>query len=133
MKTNVSKDLLNKLDYLSKVPLFRGLSSDQIKKMVKIMTTKKFDKDSFIIKEGDAVLEIRKVKSSWGCTAALLSSEEINPGEKGEIKTVFNPAGRHGPYKKTIKVYSNDKKNPIMRLYIKMDIKEKEAKWYSRG
>jgi len=53
MKANNSRYLLDKLEYLNKVPLFLGLNSEQVKKMVKIMRTEKFEKDQFIIKEGD--------------------------------------------------------------------------------
>ncbi|HDZ26388.1 MAG TPA: DUF1573 domain-containing protein, partial [Candidatus Aminicenantes bacterium] len=41
----------------------------------------------FVFKnEGDETLVIKRVKTSCGCTAALLSKKEIAPGAEGEIK-----------------------------------------------
>ncbi len=57
---------------------------------------------------GDAPLIISKVRSSCGCTAALLSAERLAPGEWGELKTTFNSKGFQGAVSKTVYVYSND-------------------------
>lgn len=57
---------------------------------------------------GDAPLIITKVRSSCGCTAALLSAKELAPGEWGEVKTIFNSKGFQGAVSKTIYIYSND-------------------------
>lgn len=61
---------------------------------------------------GDAPLIISKVSSACGCTAALLSSKELLPGEWGEVKTVFNSKGYRGPVTLSIQVYSNDPDQP---------------------
>jgi hypothetical protein len=57
---------------------------------------------------GDTPLIISKVRSSCGCTAALLSAEKLAPGEWGELKTTFNSKGFQGAVTKTVYVYSND-------------------------
>jgi uncharacterized protein (DUF58 family) len=57
---------------------------------------------------GDAPLIISKVRSSCGCTAALLSSKQLAPGEWGELKTTFNSKGFQGAVTKTVYIYSND-------------------------
>ncbi len=57
---------------------------------------------------GDTLLVISKVNSSCGCTAALVSAQELAPGEWGELKTTFNSRGFRGTVSKTIYVYSND-------------------------
>jgi uncharacterized protein (DUF58 family) len=57
---------------------------------------------------GDSPLIISKVRSSCGCTAALLSAKELAPGEWGELKTTFNSRGFQGAVTKTVYVYSND-------------------------
>ena len=57
---------------------------------------------------GDSPLVISKVRSSCGCTAALLSAKELAPGEWGELKATFNSKGFQGAVTKTIYVYSND-------------------------
>ncbi|OEU61241.1 MAG: hypothetical protein BA870_11640 [Desulfuromonadales bacterium C00003094] len=57
---------------------------------------------------GDTPLIISKVRSSCGCTAALLSAKELAPGEWGELKTTFNSKGFQGAVTKKVYVYSND-------------------------
>ncbi len=61
---------------------------------------------------GDAPLIISKVRSACGCTAALLSSKQLAPGEWGEVKTVFNSKGYRGPVTLSVHVYSNDPEQP---------------------
>jgi len=58
--------------------------------------------------QGDAPLEIEQVRSSCGCTAALVSSRSIRPGEQGEIKTTFDSSRVRGGVVKTVTLYSND-------------------------
>ncbi len=72
---------------------------------------------------GQDTLRIYRLKSSWGCTAALLSSGAIAPGDSGKIKVTFDTNGHQGPFEKTIRVYSNDVKKPVIRLIIKGQIK----------
>jgi uncharacterized protein (DUF58 family) len=68
---------------------------------------------------GDVPLVIEKVRSSCGCTAALLSTEVVPPGEYGEVKTNFNSSGFSGPVQKTIFIYSNDPLQKMVRLQLK--------------
>lgn len=67
---------------------------------------------------GDQVLVIQKVRSSCGCTAALLSASEIAPGQTGEVKATFNSGGFRGPVQKTITLYTNEptRPNTVLRL-----------------
>jgi len=58
--------------------------------------------------DGDAPLEIDKVRSSCGCTAAVASTRTLQPGESGEIRATFDSARFRGPVKKTVYLYSND-------------------------
>jgi len=67
---------------------------------------------------GGAVLHIKRVRTSCGCTAALVSQKEIKPGESGEIKTRFNSRRYRGRQRKSIYVSSNDPKNPNIRLQL---------------
>ncbi|HGY57041.1 MAG TPA: DUF1573 domain-containing protein [Caldithrix abyssi] len=55
-----------------------------------------------------------------------MSSEVIAPGQAGEIRARFDPKNRHGKYKKNIRVFSNDKKQPISNLYLVMEIAGKK-------
>jgi hypothetical protein len=65
---------------------------------------------------GGALLTVEKVRTSCGCTAALISDKEIPPGGTGEIKTTFRTKGYQGDVKKSLTVESNDPENELVRL-----------------
>lgn len=67
---------------------------------------------------GDAPLKVRKVHTSCGCAAALVSKKEIAPGANGEIKVTFNTRGYGGNISKFVYVESNDPKHPRRQLLI---------------
>lgn len=74
--------------------------------------------------EGDAPLIIKKVRTSCGCTAALVSEKKIAPGNKGEIKVNFNTRGYEGKVNKYIYVETNDPAKPQKQLVVtaKLDV-----------
>lgn len=74
--------------------------------------------------QGKDTLEIKKVKSSCGCTAVILTNKTILPGETGEIKTTFNSSTYSGNIMKSITVSSNDPDAPNHRLTISGQIIE---------
>jgi hypothetical protein len=77
----------------------------------------------FVFKnEGDENLVIERVKTSCGCTAALLSKKEIAPGAEGEIKVTYNTRGFEGKNTKYIDVESNDPVQPHQRLSVSVEI-----------
>ena len=67
---------------------------------------------------GKDILEIKKVKTSCGCTAAILTTDTILPGETGEIRAIFSSGSASGNIKKSITVSSNDPDTPKYRLTI---------------
>ena len=83
---------------------------------------------------GKAPLEITDVKTSCGCTAALLSKDGkamekgqkmvLAPGEGGEIKTTFNTKGYSGEVRKTITVFSNDPDSPQSAMNLLVTVKQ---------
>lgn len=91
-------------------------------------TIKEFDGSvthTFTIKnEGDAPLVITRVIASCGCTTPEWTKEPIEPGKTGDIKITYNPAGRPGPFSKSISVYSNGKSGSFI-LTIKGDVTNK--------
>lgn len=62
-----------------------------------------------ITNKGEMPLVITRVIASCGCTTPEWPKEPIAPGKDAEIKVTFDPAGRPGPFSKTISVYSNGK------------------------
>lgn len=65
---------------------------------------------------GKGILEISKVKTSCGCTAAMLTNKIISPGKTGEIKATFNSGSYKGNVTKSITVLSNDPDSPKYKL-----------------
>ena len=61
---------------------------------------------------GDAVLEVGNVRSSCGCTAALLSARRIAPGDIGELQATFDSTRFRGAVSKVISLDSNDPLHP---------------------
>jgi len=65
---------------------------------------------SFVItNKGDAPLVLTRVIASCGCTTSDWTKEPIAPGQKGEVKVVYDPKGHPGPFTKSISVFSNGK------------------------
>ncbi len=72
--------------------------------------------------QGNDTLKIIKVKTSCGCTAAILTNDTIPPGETGEIKVTYSSGSSSGNVKKTITVQSNDPNTTKFRLTISGEI-----------
>jgi len=72
---------------------------------------------------GDANLNIERVKSSCGCTAALLSSRELAPGESGEVRATFDSTRFQGLVVKTIYLYTNDPSHKVVQLHLRGEVK----------
>lgn len=68
--------------------------------------------------EGDDTLHINRVRTSCGCTAALVSEEKVEPGKTGEIKVDFNTQGYEGEVSKYIYVETNDPQNSKKQLTV---------------
>lgn len=68
--------------------------------------------------KGKSELNIEKVRSSCGCTAAIISSKKIAPNESGEIKVTFNSGSYNGKVSKNVTVYSDDPDTPTYKVSI---------------
>ena len=73
---------------------------------------------------GDSDLEIKNIKSSCGCTAALMSEKNLKPNETGELKIEFDTKNLSGQIARTITLYSNDPKHPTRVLTLIANIEE---------
>lgn len=65
---------------------------------------------------GKDTLNIGKVKTSCGCTAAILTNNTIPPGNTGEIRATFNSRSYTGNVTKSISVISNDPERPSLQI-----------------
>ncbi|MCK5380668.1 MAG: DUF1573 domain-containing protein [Candidatus Latescibacteria bacterium] len=70
----------------------------------------------FFRNAGTDTLTIENVRTSCGCTAALVSEKRVAPGEKGDIRVTFNSSGFLGKPHKTVSVWSNDPDTPKTTL-----------------
>lgn len=68
---------------------------------------------------GDDILEILSVRTSCGCTAALLSARRLAPGEVGELSIKFDSQGFRGNVHKTIEITTNDPNQPRVVFSLK--------------
>jgi hypothetical protein len=68
--------------------------------------------------DGDDTLRIKRVRTSCGCTAALVSEDKVLPGKTGEIKVDFNTQGYEGEVSKYVYVETNDPQNPKKQLTV---------------
>jgi hypothetical protein len=72
--------------------------------------------------QGGQDLRIESVKTSCGCTAAVISSEVIGPGQEGTISATFDTTRFSGEKAKTVGVYSNDPLRPVTTLTLQGEI-----------
>ena len=66
--------------------------------------------------QGSRDLRIESVKTSCGCTAAVISSEVTAPGQEGTISATFDTSKFFGDRVKTVSVHSNDPLQPVTTL-----------------
>jgi hypothetical protein len=78
-----------------------------------------------VINSGKSNLEITDIKSSCGCTAAMMNEKSIKPNEKSELKITFDTKKLIGQIARTVTLFSNDVKNPTRVLTLIANI-EKE-------
>lgn len=71
---------------------------------------------------GKATLDIIDIKTSCGCTAALVSNKQIPPGKEGTLKVDLDTKNRQGRMSRTITVISNDPEEPNKVLTIYADV-----------
>ena len=73
---------------------------------------------------GKSTLKIKDIKTSCGCTAALVSSEVLKPGEQGTLKVELDTSNREGKMSRTITIESNDPMDPKKILTVYADIQQ---------
>lgn len=71
---------------------------------------------------GTKPIHIASVQTSCGCTVATLKSNDVAPGDKGEITATLNIGNRTGMQTKAITVNTDDPAHPQTVLTLKADI-----------
>ncbi|MBI5325735.1 MAG: DUF1573 domain-containing protein [Ignavibacteriae bacterium] len=80
-------------------------------------------KATIILKNtGNEKLFISNVRPSCGCTAVLLDTSQLEPGQSAKLDVRLNISSKSGPVVKTVFIASNDPKSPNMNLYLKAEV-----------
>lgn len=76
-----------------------------------------------IVNKGKETLEIKDIKTSCGCTAALISNKQIQSGKEGTIKVDLDTKNRQGRMSRTITINSNDPEEPnkVVTIYAEVN------------
>lgn len=69
-----------------------------------------------ILNAGDAPLRLDQVKSTCGCTVALISDPDVPPGGEGRVSVMLDTARMAGRVTKVVTVYTNDPDTPTAPL-----------------
>lgn len=72
---------------------------------------------------GNEVLDIKDIKTSCGCTAAVVSGKHIKPGESGSLRIEFDSTNKNGKLSRTVTITSNDPKQPEQTIVIYAEVK----------
>jgi len=80
---------------------------------------KKMTYDFIIRNEGDGPLEIREVRPSCQCQAAMPKKKHLGPGEQTTIAVTFDTKTMAGPIHKPVTVTSNDPRRPTFQLMVR--------------
>jgi hypothetical protein len=75
-----------------------------------------------VINRGTAPLVLSEVRTSCGCTAALLGVTTLPPGGSGPLDVSMDTHGARGQGTRRITVSSNDPRQPTAALEIKYDV-----------
>ncbi len=72
--------------------------------------------------KGTLPLEIKDIRTSCGCTAAVVSEKNLQPGQSGSIKIDFDSKNKQGKLSRTVTVNSNDLNEPYKVITIYADV-----------
>ncbi len=65
---------------------------------------------------GDAPLQIARVEAACGCTTPTWTETPVAPGASGVLEVAYDPAGRPGPFDKTVFVATEDGQSTVLRI-----------------
>ncbi len=68
---------------------------------------------------GNATLHIVHIRTSCGCTGAVIGQPVLKPGESSQVKVTFHSAGMPGEFRKYISIQSDDPTCPNLLLEIR--------------
>jgi hypothetical protein len=72
--------------------------------------------------QGNAPLEIKKLKTSCGCMTGSLVQNIYQPGQTGNIEIAYKTKNRKGPTKGYVIISSNDPQQPNVKVNLKANV-----------
>ncbi|MGE5498695.1 MAG: DUF1573 domain-containing protein, partial [Syntrophothermus sp.] len=75
---------------------------------------------------GTGLLEIKDIRTSCGCTAAVPSGRKIEPGKTGNLRIEFDSSNKSGQLSRTITIISNDPEKPEQTIVINAEVVQKK-------
>ena len=66
--------------------------------------------------DGAAPLRLTRVEATCGCTTPAWTTGAVPPGGAGEVEVAFDPAGRAGPFEKTVFVAAEGAESVTLRV-----------------
>lgn len=79
------------------------------------------------VNSGEDDLVIKRVKTSCGCTAAVLSGKILKSAEKGNLKIELDTAKREGKMTRTVTLYSNDPQQPVQTITLEVNVQKRKS------
>jgi hypothetical protein len=73
--------------------------------------------------DGNSPLEVRRVQPACGCMSSINQEVSVSPGEEFVIPATFDTTGMNGFKVKTLRVFTNDPKNPSSQLTFRGTVK----------
>ena len=75
-----------------------------------------------VTNRGGKPLNLARVATTCGCTAAVLGNQLLNPGESTKLKVSYDPRGKTGQQSRTVTIFSNDPRTPQIGVNISANI-----------
>jgi len=97
------------LALVAALPALAALKWDSLEASVKVRADETVAHTSYgFVNAGEKPITITDVRAGCGCTTPSLAKNTYAPGERGELKLVFDPRNREGLYRASVSVSSND-------------------------
>jgi Protein of unknown function (DUF1573) len=77
---------------------------------------------------GNAPLELEKVSTTCGCTAALAGTKRVEPGGSTPLQVTFQTRRFSGKVERRVLVRSNDPETPLLEVKVGATVGEGTAK-----
>jgi hypothetical protein len=92
------------------------------------LVNKTLTKEFVLRNTGDAELEIRSVRTSCGCTAALPGSRKIAPGSHTSLTVTLDTRGHPGKLQRAVYVESNDPHTRVLQIQLSVEVVDPNAR-----